>query len=161
MKRCSWFQSGLVFLMLMTLAGCSRSSGPRRLLEFKVEFGDNNIPTQMTVGRRVTAEVTVKNTSKSKWPSKSNEKGRNAVNLSYHWLDRKGAVVVFDGLRTPLPNDVEPGQSVRLKATIQPPDGAGQYTLEITLVQERVAWFPERDGDKITRSVNVVNTKAE
>src|SRR6185503_12419739 len=133
MKRFSWVQYGLVFLMLMTLIGCSRSSGPRRLLEFKVEFGDNNIPAQMTVGRRVTAEVTVKNTSKNMWPSKPNEKGRNAVNLSYHWFDRKGTVVVFDGLRTPLPKDVQPGESVQLRATIQPPDRAGQYTLEVTL----------------------------
>ena len=161
MKRCSSFQFSLVFLVLITVIGCSRSSGPRRLLEFKVEFGDNNIPAQMTVGRRVTAEVTVKNTSKNVWPSKPNEKGRNAVNLSYHWIDRKGTVVVFDGLRTPLPKDVQPGESVQLRATIQPPDRAGQYTLEVTLVQESVAWFPERDGDKLTRSVNVINANAD
>ena len=156
MKRCSSFQSSLVLLVLITLIGCSRSSGPRRLLEFKVEFGDNNIPAQMTVGRTAMADITIKNSSKSKWPSKPNEKGRNAVNLSYHWLDRKGAMVVLDGVRTPLPKDVPPGESVQLRATIQPPDRAGQYTLEVTLVQEAVAWFPERDGDKLTRSVNVI-----
>src|SRR6267142_1475280 len=161
MKRCSSFQSSLVLLVVLTLMGCSRSSGPRRLLEFKVEFGDNNIPAQMTVAQAATANITIKNTSKNKWPSKPNEKGRNAVNLSYHWFDRKGAVVVFDGLRTPLPKDVPPGESVRLKATIQPPDRAGQYTLEVTLVQETVAWFPERDGDKLTRSVNVIKSNGE
>jgi uncharacterized protein YcfL len=161
MKRCSSFQSSLVFLALIILVGCSRSSGPRRLLEFKVEFGDNDIPAQMTARRTATADITIKNTSKNKWSSKSNDKGRNAVNLSYHWFDRKGAVVVFDGLRTPLPNDVQPGESVQLRATIQPPDRAGQYTLEVTLVQETVAWFPERNGDKLTRSVNVINSNAE
>ena len=83
------------------------------------------------------------------------------MNLSYHWFDRTGAVVVFDGLRTPLPHDVQPGESVQLRATIQPPDRAGQYTLEVTLVQETVAWFPERDGDKLTRSVNVINSNSE
>lgn len=152
----------LVFLIVLTnFLGCSRSSGPRRLLEFKVEFGDNNIPAQMTVARAATADITIKNTSKSKWPSKPNEKGRNAVNLSYHWYDRKGVMAVLEGLRTPLPKDVPPGESVQLKATIQPPDRAGQYTLEVTLVQESVAWFPERDGDKLTRSVNVINANAE
>jgi hypothetical protein len=161
MKRGSSFQFSLLFLALITLIGCSRSSGPRRLLEFKVEFGDNNIPAQMTAGRTATADITIRNTSKSKWPSKPNEKGRNAVNLSYHWIDRKGTVVVFDGLRTPLPKDVQPGESVQLRATIQPPDRAGQYTLEVTLVQESVAWFPERDGDKLTRSVNVINANAD
>ena len=29
------------------------------------------------------------------------------------------------------------------------------------MVQESVAWFPERDGDKLTRSVNVINANAE
>ena len=161
MNRRSCFQFGLFLLALFILVGCSRSSGPRRLLEFKVEFGDNNIPAQMTAGRTATADITIRNTSKSKWPSKSNEKGRNAVHLSYHWFDRKGAVVVFDGLRTPLPHDIQPGESVQLRATIQPPDRAGKYTLEVTLVQESVAWFPERDGDKLTRSVNVINANAE
>lgn len=161
MKLFSSFQSGLVFLVLVTLVGCSRSSPSRRLVEFKVEFGDNNIPAQMTVGRTVTAEVTLKNISKNKWPSKPNDKGRNAVNLSYHWFDRKGAAVVLDGTRTPLPNDIQPGVSVQLKTMIQPPDHAGEYTLEVTLVQEGVAWFPERNGDKITRAVNVVNSNAD
>ena len=161
MNRRSCFQFGLFLLALFILVGCSRSSGPRRLLNFKVEFGDNNIPGQMTVGRTVTADITITNTSKSKWPSKPNEKGQNAVNLSYHWFDRKGAVVVFDGLRTALPNDVRPGESVQLKATIQPPDRAGQYSLEVTLVQEAVAWFPERDGGKLTRSVNVIKSNDE
>jgi hypothetical protein len=162
MKRGSSFQFSLLFLALITLIGCSHSSGPRRLLEFKVEFGDNNnIPAQMTVARRATADITLKNISKSKWPSKPNEKGRNAVNLSYHWFDRKGAVVVFDGLRTALPKDVPPGESVQLKATIQPPERAGQYTLEVTLVQESVAWFPERTGAKLTRSVNAIAANVE
>ena len=115
----------------------------------------------MTASRTATADITIKNTSKNKWPSKSNDKGRNAVHLSYHWFDRKGAVVVFDGLRTPLPHDVQPGESVQLRATIQPPDRAGQFTLEVTLVQESVAWFPERDGDKLTRSVNVIKSNDE
>lgn len=161
MKCCSWRLSAFVFLLLISLIGCGRRSAPRRLSDFKVEFGDHNIPAQMTVGRTVTAVITVKNSSQNKWPSKPNDKGRNAVNLSYHWRDRKGAIVVFDGLRTSLPNDVQPGSSVQLKAMIQPPDRAGQYALEVTLVQEGVAWFPERNGDKITRTVNVINSNAD
>ncbi len=160
MKRFLSLQLGFL-IVLITFLGCTRSSDSRRLMDFKVEFGDNNIPAQMTVGQTATADITIKNTSKSKWPSKPNEKGRNAVNLSYHWLDRKGTVVVFEGLRTPLPKDVQPGESVQLKAAIQAPDRAGQCTLEVTLVQESVTWFPERDGDKLTRSVNVIAANAE
>jgi len=146
---------------LLYLSWSAAAAVPGRAVFWSSRFGDNNIPAQMTAGRTATADITIRNTSKSKWPSKSNEKGRNAVHLSYHWFDRKGAVVVFDGLRTPLPHDIQPGESVQLRATIQPPDRAGKYTLEVTLVQESVAWFPERDGDKLTRSVNVINANAE
>jgi cell division septation protein DedD len=77
------------------------------------------------------------------------------VNLAYHWLDQKGRMVVFDGERTPLPHDLKPGESVTLKALIQPPEKAGSYTLEITLVQEGVAWFPEKGGGKLSIPVEV------
>jgi cell division septation protein DedD len=128
-------------------------------LDFSVEFGENNIPVRMPAGETVTAEVLVKNSSKNDWPSKPDEKGRRAVNLSYHWIDRRGDVVIFDGLRTPLPHDVAAGESVRLNASIRAPDRAGKYTLELTLVQEAVAWFPERDGAKLAIPIVVVEEK--
>ncbi|HVO96011.1 MAG TPA: SPOR domain-containing protein [Terriglobales bacterium] len=161
MKRNALSEAGVVLFVLASLGACSRGSQSPRLLDFKVDFGETNIPAQMTVGQTATADVIVKNISKNKWPSKANEKGKNAVNLAYHWLDRNGSMVVFDGLRTPLPHDVQPGESVRLKAMIQPPDRAGEYTLEVTLVQELVAWFPERDGGKLTRSINVIKPGVE
>jgi hypothetical protein len=114
----------------------------------------------MLAGEMVKAVVLVKNASSSNWPSKRDEKGHRVVNLSYHWLDRRGDVVVFDGLRTPLPHDVAAGESVRLDAAIQAPDRAGKYTLEVTLVQEGVAWFSERDGGKLSLPIVVVEGNA-
>ena len=155
-----FFTVWLFLLVLLAPIGCGRGgSGSHRLSEFNVQFGDHNIPAQMTAGQTVTADVAVKNTSKNTWPSKPDEKGHKVVNLSYHWLDRRSNVVVFDGLRTPLPHDVGAGESVQLKASIQAPDRAGQYKLEVTLVQEAVAWFPERNGDKLTIPVVVVEKK--
>jgi cell division septation protein DedD len=149
----------VIFALLLEL-GCGRGgSRPRQLLDFSVEFGENDIPARLPAGETVTAEVLVKNSSKNDWPSKPDEKGRRAVNLSYHWIDRRGDVVVFDGLRTPLPYDVAAGESVRLNASIRAPDRAGKYTLEVTLVQEAVAWFPERDGAKLTIPIVVVEEK--
>jgi hypothetical protein len=75
----------------------------------------------MKTGKTVSAEITVKNVSPVTWPSKPDKKNRYAVNLSYHWLNQKGATVVFDGVRTPLPRDLKPGESVNLKAAIQAP----------------------------------------
>lgn len=126
---------------------------------FRVAFEDYDVPTEMVAGEKVSRTITVKNISDVTWPSKPNYKNLNAVNLSYHWLDRRGRVVVFDGIRTPLPSDVPPGESVRLKATIQAPEREGRHILEITLVQEGVAWFPDRDGEKLVIPVNVVGAR--
>jgi cell division septation protein DedD len=150
--------AGLFLLAALVVFGCGRAgSSPSRLIDFSVEFGEHSIPNQMTAGQRLSAEISVKNASKNTWPSNPDGKGHRAVNLSYHWLDRRGDMVVFDGLRTPLPHDVGAGEAVRLNAVIKAPDRAGKYTLEVTLVQEAVAWFPEREGDKLSLPIVVVD----
>jgi hypothetical protein len=111
--------------------------------------------TEMVAGETVLADVTIKNASTRTWPSKPNPRGRNAVNLSYHWLDRKRQIVVFDGLRTPLPRDLGPGESVTLRAAIRAPEKAGDYLLHMTMVQEAVAWFSDSDGGHLSIPVSV------
>ena len=92
------------------------------------------IPAEMTAGQTVSADVTIKNASSKSWPNKPDPSGRNAVNLSYHWLDRRRQIVVFDVLRTPLPRDLKPGESVTLRASIRTPEKPGEYLLHVTLV---------------------------
>jgi cell division septation protein DedD len=142
---------------LWVLAGCGER-GPRPLpySGFQVSFKPHNVASEMASGQKVAADIAVKNVSPVTWPSRPNSKGRYAVNLSYHWLDNKGAMVVFDGLRTPLPRDLKSGESVDLKAEIQAPANPGRYILEVTLVQESSAWFPEKDGAKLVLPVTVI-----
>jgi hypothetical protein len=99
---------------LLVIFACGDSSPKLPLARLKVEFGRHNIPAEMMVAETVSADVTVKNASTKTWPNKPNPKGRNAVNLSYHWLDRERRIVVFDGFRTPLSRDLGPGESVTL-----------------------------------------------
>ena len=148
--------AGMMLVIFGVLLGCGRG-GPKRLPEsgFQVEFGSHNVASEMTSGKTVSADITIKNVSPVTWPSKPDSSERYAVNLSYHWLDKKGETVVFDGLRTPLPRDLKPGESVDLKAAIQAPAKPGRYTLEVTLVQEFSAWFPEKDGGKLVLPVTV------
>ncbi len=143
--------------LLTGMLGCDR--GPKRLPEsgFQVEFPSHKIAAEMTAGETVVADITVKNASPVSWPSKPDHKNRYAVNLSYHWLDRNREVVVFDGLRTPLPRDLGAGESADLKAAIRAPEKPGRYILEVTLVQEQSAWFPEKNGAKLTLPVRVVD----
>jgi cell division septation protein DedD len=147
---------GAMLFIIGAILGC-RQPGAKRLPEsgFQVAFESHKIASEMTSGKTVSADITVKNVSPVTWPSKPDKKDRYAVNLSYHWLNQKGAPVVFEGLRTPLPRDLKPGDSVKLNATIQAPAKPGKYTLEVTLVQEQAAWFPDKKCAKLVLPVTV------
>ena len=161
MKLGLWSFALLAAALPFMFNGCKGQRSPELPpIAFKVEFGAHKIPTEMIAGQQTSADVTVKNVSERSWPSKPNQKGKNAVRLSYHWLDRKGRIIVFEGLRTALPRDLGPGESARLHAAIQAPEKAGKYVLDVTLVQEGVAWFPEMNGAKLSLPINVMTAKS-
>ena len=69
------------------------------------------------------------------------------VFASYHWLSRDGSVVVFDGIRTSLPFDIESGDSCRCWVNVISPDEPGRYELQVSLVQEQVCWFHDHNPE--------------
>jgi hypothetical protein len=150
----------LLLPILTVVFGCGENSPKLPLAGFKVEFGPHNVPAEMIAGEILLADIAIKNASTKTWPSKPNPRGRNAVNLSYHWLDRKRQMVIFDGLRTPLPRDLNPGESVTLRAAIRAPEKAGGYLLHVTMVQEGVAWFSDSDGGQLSIPVSVAAASA-
>jgi cell division septation protein DedD len=147
-----------IFLALASLALLACGGGEARRLPdsgFALEFLENTIPNGMSAGKDVSADVVIRNISKNTWPSRANAKNRNNVNLSYRWKDPKGQVIVADGLRTPLPQDLAPGESVGLKMNIAAPGRPGRYLLNVTLLQEGVAWFDEKGGAALSLPVIV------
>lgn len=81
--------------------------------------------------------VIVKNKSNFVWKTK----GVDPVRFSYHWLDSNNKVVVIDGERTDLPENVVPQSSVALNASLKFPAQPGEYILLPSMVQEGVSWF--------------------
>lgn len=157
MNRVKPFAVIVALNVILLFVGCNEQKA-RRLPEsaFKVTFGDHQIPSEMKLGKTIQASVNISNSGDRAWPSKPNAKGEYAVNLAYHWLTLRGQVVVYEGVRTPFPENLDPGKSVDLAMTIEPPPRPGKYLLEVTLVQESVAWFPDNGGDKIEVPVWVV-----
>jgi hypothetical protein len=80
------------------------------------------------------------------------------VHLSYHWEchDAQGPHLSFEGRRTPLPHDVEPGESVALVGRVDTPSAPGEYRLRWDLVRESVTWFSERGIPTADQAVEVV-----
>jgi hypothetical protein len=141
--------------VLFAFFGCGGGDLPQLpAAGFKVEFGKHNIPTEMLAGETVLADVTIKNASSSTWPGHLDSMGGKAVNFSYHWLNRERQVVVFDGFKTPLPRDLNPGESITLRAAIRAPEKTGEHLLHVTMVQEGV-WFSEKDGGHLSIPVSV------
>ena len=123
------------------------------LTEFRAKIEALNVIESLSPLEVVAVHVEVTNDSSVTWPVT----GRSPVNLSYHWRDEEGAIMVHDGLRTPLPHDVRPGETVRSVATVKAPATEGTAFLEFSLVQEGVAWFYECDVTPETIRVAIEN----
>jgi cell division septation protein DedD len=149
----------VILLLVVIISGCGKNEA-KRLPDsaFKVSFETPKVPAEIAAGAQTIVQVGFRNMSDVTWPSKPNSKNRNAVHFAYHWISEKGDVVVYDGERTVLPQDVKPGDSVALKAIVQAPQRTGKYILEMTLVQEGVAWFPDKGGDRISVPVRIVES---
>jgi hypothetical protein len=98
------------------------------------------LPT-LYAGTYVTVPVTVRNDGEVAWRAERPP----VVHLSYHWREKGSPTyAIFEGLRTELPHDVQPGQSVDLQARLYVPPEPGAYQLEWDMVQEKVAWFYQK-----------------
>lgn len=117
---------------------------------FKAEIAVVDQRASLKMNSTSTVKVKVKNLSKTTWPSKQE---KYSINLAYHWLDKSGKVIVHDGERTPLPNNLGPDKEVVLDANVKTPDQAGEYICEFDMVQESVAWFKDRGSN--TAKINV------
>ena len=93
--------------------------------------------------------ITITNTGRLTWDSQENP----PFYLSYHWLE-PGAdrVVSFEGVRTPFPAPVRPGEHVTIEARVRAPRAPGGYRLGWDVVQEGRLWFSTEPGGTLTFS---------
>lgn len=114
---------------------------------YGVQWGDSVVPARVEAGSRFTTTTRVVNPNRAPWAAA----GAARIFLSYHWLDANGGTVVRDGVRTPLPFAVPPGQRLDLQQNVVAPQQPGRYLLELDPVFESVAWFSEKNGGKTFR----------
>jgi glycosyltransferase involved in cell wall biosynthesis len=107
--------------------------------------------------RPLLLRVRVLNTGAAPWPNR----GARAINLSYHWLDARGQVVDFEGLRGILPDSLRPGAAVELTIQVEPPPKAGSYLLALDLVEEGIGWFSQQGVAPLTTALEVTPGPAD
>lgn len=101
-------------------------------------------------GELVPLHIEVENAGKGTWPCLGQSDGRLRVWLGGHlvlpgdeyywWHD-------LNLMRTALSRDLDPGQSMTLKAWLPLPEENGDYLLELDMVQEYVCWFRQRGSE--------------
>lgn len=96
-------------------------------------------PREGRPGERIAAIVQVSNRGWSSWTSE----GERPVLASYHWLDRAGRTVSFEGERTRLPRPVNPGDTCEMALQVVLPEQPGPMLLAVDFVCERVTWFSQ------------------
>jgi SAM-dependent methyltransferase len=107
----------------------------------------------LTPGEVATFRVTVENTSLTQW----NYNEPFSLHLGNHWLGPDGSMHVVDDGRTRLPMGVLPGQAISMVLQAKAPAVAGNYILELDVVQERVAWFKDRRSQTCQIEATVAN----
>jgi hypothetical protein len=123
----------------------STAPAPQRLLTstaaFRAKIDVVELPAVVDRDTDIHLPVMVRNLSRATWPGTGSELGQYVVQVGNHWLDTEGRLLIKNDGRTPLPENVEPGQELRLGLWVRTPTTAGAYVLEVDLVQEHVAWF--------------------
>ncbi|MEH1829638.1 MAG: hypothetical protein V7L22_30595 [Nostoc sp.] len=122
---------------------------------FQQEMKVFEYPKNMVINLQAKLPIIVKNTSSFLWSSK----GEKPTNFSYRWtgIDSEGKLINIEGNRTQLPYDVASGESVAINAVITAPTTPGKYTLILTMVQETVAWFSDKQSSYPKIDVTVIS----
>ena len=108
-------------------------------------------PTDWRAGVASVVRLRLENAGSAAWRSR----GREGVQVAYHWLDPLGNPIVWDGIRTPLSQVVEPGVTVELDVTVAVPRPPGSYRLAFDLVEELRFWFQEVGSASLDLPVEV------
>jgi stage II sporulation protein D len=121
---------------------------------YLARVGATTLPS-FVAGGTYQVSVPVTNTGAAQWPALA-APGVIPVTLSYHWHDAvTGNTIVWDGRRSPLAANIDPGATATVNATVAAPPSACACALTFDLVREGVAWFQSL-GSTPTRLVTNV-----
>ncbi len=97
-------------------------------------------PAELYPGEVVDVPLTIRNPGPVTWSHAAGDR------LSYHWYDSSGALVEYEGLRTPLGNRLAQSQQRELLATLRAPATPGTYYLQWAMVREHAGWYLPPQG---------------
>jgi SAM-dependent methyltransferase len=108
---------------------------------YRVSIVASALPRDLEPGQAVVLHVEVTNTSSFTW----SRAVHGPMQVGNHWLDATHRrMLLRDDGRTPLPDDMQPGQRCALQLTITAPTASGDYACEIDIAHEGLTWFQDK-----------------
>jgi hypothetical protein len=107
----------------------------------RAELHAPDAPSVARAGDKLAIRVSVKNLSDVTWFARERGAAPLQLNLGNHWLDQAGREVRHDDGRAPLARNLPSGETIELELFVNTPKVAGNYILELDMLQEGVAWF--------------------
>jgi hypothetical protein len=125
------------------------------LPRFASSVAVESAPQVLRPGESASVKIRVTNTCDSVWSAEGGDGGEYRVTASSRWLRGGQAPAGEEAARASLPRDVRPGETEEVWVPVAAPSRPGRYTLVLTLVQERVAWFCDVGGGEASLSILV------
>jgi hypothetical protein len=139
----------------------SKTPGPLPDRGFKAQVTMSDAPLQLRAGQKENITVKVKNTSDVIWWQRGGETNDRSDNKFYiavgnRWLDKDGKRTTDTEGHKGVGKDLKPGDETEVPLLITAPKEPGEYTIELDMVQEGVAWFGEKGSPTTKAKVTVV-----
>jgi hypothetical protein len=122
---------------------------------FRLELYAVDTPTRLIRNEQATIRVRVRNTSNSVWFARERGASSFQISAGNHWLSTGGKAVINDDGRGPLRSDLHPNEETEISFTVNAPRVAGNYLLEIDMLQEGVSWFAAKGSATLRLPVKV------
>ena len=139
----------------------SKIPGPLPDRGFKAQITLLNLPAKLRTGQKETITLRIKNASDVMWWLRGGETNTATDNKFYiaagnRWLDKDGKRTSEMEGHNAIPKDLRPGEETEMTLQITAPQQPGEYTLEVDMVQEQIAWFGDKGSPTARAKVTVV-----
>lgn len=121
--------------------GASPRREPLPKEAFQASIRMISAPDVLRPEQQKTIRFFVTNQSNVVWRGRDRGRDHYQIVLGNHWLDPAGKVIINDDGRAALFQDLKPGEETELRLVVNAPKTAGNYILEIDMLQESVSWF--------------------
>jgi 4-amino-4-deoxy-L-arabinose transferase-like glycosyltransferase len=137
------------------------AQGPERLLSalpdegLRAEIRIIDYSPLLKPREAATIRVAVRNAGTVPWLARERAAAPFQINVGNHWLDRANRTVINDDGRATLLRDLLPGAESEFSFTVNAPQDARQYILEVDVLQENVSWFGLKGSKTLRLPVTV------